>query len=107
MDNYRFLVFDFLLNTYGVENLFWIFYVLNLVLAVIAYKLGFAKKLPRMKSIIVYILLIIGIYIITIFSTVMRMPSVESLIVINLVLAIYRTRLYFQRKSKKENTSNV
>ncbi|MED4476164.1 YlaH-like family protein [Oceanobacillus caeni] len=93
------------LNQYGVENIFWIFYVLNLILSVIAYKLGFARKLPLLQSVIVYILLLVGVYILTIFSTVMRMPSVESLIVINLVLAIYRTRLHFQRRAKKENAS--
>nr|AIE77293.1 putative membrane protein YlaH [uncultured bacterium pBIO2160] len=107
MDTFQFLVFDYILNTYGVENVFWIFYGLNLVLSIIAYKLGFARKLPLVKSIVVYILLLVGVYIITIFSTVMRMPSVESLIVINLVLAIYRTRLHFQRKAKNRNTSNV
>ncbi|KKE78100.1 YlaH-like family protein [Oceanobacillus caeni] len=105
MDNFSFFVFDMVLNQYGVENIFWIFYVLNLILSVIAYKLGFARKLPLLQSVIVYILLLVGVYILTIFSTVMRMPSVESLIVINLVLAIYRTRLHFQRRAKKENAS--
>ncbi|WP_085992513.1 YlaH-like family protein [Oceanobacillus senegalensis] len=104
MDNFR-LVFDYILEINGTDNIFWIFYVLNLVLSVIAFELGFAKKLPILKTVIVYIMLLIGVFIITIFSTVMRMPSVESLIVINLVLAIYRTRLHFQRKNKKENTT--
>ena len=107
MDNFSFFVFDMILNQFGVENIFWVFYVLNLILSVIAYKLGFARKLPILQSFIVYVLLLIGVYILTIFSTVMRMPSVESLIVINLVLVIYRTRLHFQRKAKNENTSNI
>lgn len=103
MDNLT-LVFDYVLENYGVENTFSIFYFLNLILAIIAYELGFAKKLPIFKKIIVYILLLVGVFILTIFSTVMRMPSVESLIVINLVLVIYRTRLHFQRKrNKNEN----
>ncbi|WP_156290466.1 YlaH-like family protein [Oceanobacillus salinisoli] len=106
MENFR-LVFDFVLEWNGTDNIFWIFYVLNLILSIIAYELGFAKKLPVLKTVIVYILLLIGVYILTIFSTVMRMPSVESLIVINLVLAIYRTRLHFQRKSNKENMPNA
>ncbi|RKQ37357.1 YlaH-like family protein [Oceanobacillus halophilus] len=105
MDNFR-LVFDLVMDKNGTENIFWIFYILNLVLSIIAYELGFAKKLPLLKNVFVYFLLLIGVFILTIFSTVMRMPSVESLIVINLVLAIYRTRLHFQRKAKKDNTSN-
>ncbi|RLL45198.1 hypothetical protein D8M04_10085 [Oceanobacillus piezotolerans] len=102
MDNFR-LVFDTVLELNGTDNIFGIFYVMNLILAIIAYELGFAKKLPIIKKIIVYILLLIGVFILTIFSTVMRMPTVESLIVINLVLGIYRTRLHFQRKAKNQN----
>ncbi len=101
MDNLT-LVFDYVLENYGMDHTFSIFYILNLILVIIAYELGFAKKLPIVKKIFTYLLLLIGVYILTIFSTVMRMPSVESLIVINLVLAIYRTRLHFQRKRNKQ-----
>ncbi|GGH72201.1 hypothetical protein GCM10010978_08900 [Compostibacillus humi] len=94
------LVFDFVVEVNGIENIFWIFYVMNFILSIIAYELGFAKKLPLFKKLIVYILMFIGVYIITIFSTVMRMPTVEVLIVTIIVLAIYRTRLYYQRKAK-------
>ncbi|MFD1849186.1 YlaH-like family protein [Oceanobacillus bengalensis] len=100
MDNFR-LVFDTVIELNGTDNVFWIFYVMNLILAIIAYELGFAKKLPIGQKIVVYILLLIGVFLLTIFSTVMRMPTVESLLVINAVLAIYRIRLHFQRKHKK------
>jgi len=96
-------IFDFLLETNGVDNIFWIFYVLNLVFAIIAYELGFAKKLSLIKTIIIYLLLVVGNYIITIFS-ILGMPMTESLIIITIVLAIYRTRLHFQRKAGKEKT---
>lgn len=92
-------VHEFILDTFGVGNIFWIFYVINLVLSAIAYKLGFAKKLPIAKNIIVYLLLMIGVFVLTIFSTVMRMPTVECLVVIIVVLGIYRLRLHNERKN--------
>ena len=92
-------VLDFVLANYGVDNIFWIMYVINLVLSAIAYKLGFARKLPLGKNIFVYVMLIIGNYITTIFS-IMKLPMTESVILIVIVLAIYRIRLHFQRKEK-------
>ncbi|MBY7143765.1 YlaH-like family protein [Virgibacillus sp. NKC19-3] len=89
-------IFDFVLNHYP-NYLFWIFYVLNLIFGAIAFKLGFARKLPLLKTIFVYVMLAVGTYIITIFS-IFQMPITESLIIISLVLAIYRFRLHRQRK---------
>lgn len=101
MDTNFGIIFDFLLDNYGTSiNLFWVFYVLNFIFGLIAYKLGFAKKLPLMKSVIVYILFAIGVFIITIFS-IFKLPITESLIIISIVLAIYRLRLHNQRKKDK------
>ncbi|HLR42203.1 MAG TPA: YlaH-like family protein [Pseudogracilibacillus sp.] len=82
------------------ELMFWIFYVLNLIFSIIAYKLGFARELPLAKSIIVYIMLAIGVYVITIFSM-FKMPMTESLIIISAVLGIYRYRLHRERSSEQ------
>ncbi len=89
-------LYDFLFN-----HIFWAFYVLNVIFGVMAYKFGFAKELPLLKSIIVYILLIIGMFIITIFS-VLRLPMTESLVIISVVLGIYRYRLHKDRQARKE-----
>lgn len=90
----------FIIEQYGVENLFLSFYILNLIFSIISYKLGFARKLPLVKSLIVYILLAVGVFVITIFS-VLGLPMTESLIIISLVLAIYRFRLHRERQSNK------
>ncbi|MFC4025426.1 YlaH-like family protein [Oceanobacillus longus] len=100
MDGFRF-VFDLVVEINGIENIFWIFFAMNFVLCAVAYELGFARKLPLGKTIFVYMMLLIGTYILTIFTTVMKMPTVESLLVIILVLAIYRIRLHRQRKATK------
>ncbi|WP_249869906.1 YlaH-like family protein [Oceanobacillus saliphilus] len=98
MDGFRF-VFDMVVEVNGTENIFWIFYTMNFILCAIAYELGFARKLPLGKTIFVYLMLMVGTYILTIFTTVMRMPTIESLLVIILVLAVYRIRLHTQRKA--------
>ncbi|GAB3800015.1 YlaH-like family protein [Virgibacillus kimchii] len=101
MDTNFSLIFDFLLDNYGTSiNLFWVFYVLNFIFGIIAYKLGFAKKLSFIKSLVVYILFAIGVYVITIFS-IFNLPITESLIIISIVLAIYRIRLHNQRTKKE------
>jgi hypothetical protein len=92
------LFYDFIVENYGTENTFNIFYVLNLIFGVIAYKLGFARKLSLLKNIVVYILLAIGMFIITLFSSIGGYPITESLIVISAVLGIYRYRLHKERK---------
>jgi len=92
-------LFDFIVETFGTKHIFWIFYVMNFLFAAIAYKLGFARKLPWQKSLIVYILLAIGNYILAIFS-ILKLPITESLIVISLILGLYRYRLHKERTAK-------
>lgn len=89
-------LYDFLFH-----HIFWTFYFLNVVFGVTAYKLGFAKELPLLKSIIVYILLALGMFVITIFS-IARLPMTETLIIISIVLGIYRYRLHKDRQARGE-----
>lgn len=93
------MIFDYLESNY-IDHVFWIFYVLNLIFGITAYKLGFAKRLPLMKSFVVYILLALGTFIITIFS-IIKLPMTESLIVVSIVMGLYRLRLHRERKEKQ------
>lgn len=92
------VIFDYIYNHYGAENIIWIFFVLNFIFSAIAYKLGFARELPLLKSVFVYAILAVGTIILTIFSLV-KFPITEVLIIITAVLGIYRFRLYRERKS--------
>ncbi|GAA0613382.1 hypothetical protein GCM10009001_33280 [Virgibacillus siamensis] len=93
-------LFDFVVEHFHGHELA-IFYFSNLIFAAIAYKLGFARQLPLLKSVLVYILLAFGSIIITFFSVV-GYPITESLIIMSLILGIYRFRLYKERKRKAE-----
>lgn len=94
------MVLQYLLNNY-YDYTFIILYILNLILIFIAYKLGFARKIPLLKSIIVYILLAIGTVLLALFGGIAELPITESLLIIVLVLAIYRFRLHRERKAKE------
>ena len=74
----------------------WLLYGTIVFLTVIAYKLGFERKLPLLKSLIVYFFLFLGCTLLTFFGT--MLPIVEGLIVIDLVLIIYRIRRLFEAK---------
>lgn len=90
-----------------IENVskttYWKSFVLNLILSVIAYKLGFARGLPFKKEVFVYIMLAIGVFILTIFNL-MGLPITESLVIVSLVLGIYRYRLHLTRKKDAKQT---
>lgn len=101
------MVHQYVMENY-FEHTFIILYVLNLILAVIAYKLGFAKKLPLLKSVFVYLILILGVFILGILFQVIPqvlasqpLPMTESLFIICLVLGVYRFRLHRERKAGK------
>lgn len=108
------MIYELLESNFSVEEeftaIFTILYVLNLIFSVIAYKLGFAKSLPLLKSIIVYIMLIIGVFVLTIFNVLGAMvsgpiaPVTEVLILTSLVLAIYRYRLHKSRQAKNKTS---
>lgn len=93
------IVLEYYINNFNTDHAFYVFYVVNFILSVIAYKLGFARKLPLLKSMIVYVLLFIGTFITTVFA-IMGMPIVESLLIISFVMGVYRLRMYMERKKK-------
>lgn len=97
------LIFNLYYDNFGPDGMFIFLYILNLIFSVIAYKLGFARELPLLKSMIVYILLAIGVFVITLFSLV-QFPITETLIIISIVLGIYRFRLHRERQARKESS---
>jgi uncharacterized membrane protein YphA (DoxX/SURF4 family) len=77
---------------------FLLLYLIITVLSIIVFKLGFAKKLPPLKSALIYLFLMIGCIPLAFFG--IGLPVTEGLIVAALILIIYKVRLY---QSKKEN----
>ncbi|GAK04101.1 hypothetical protein JCM19037_2475 [Geomicrobium sp. JCM 19037] len=77
---------------------FWLLYLAVVVMSILVFNLGFARKLSLMKNIVVYGALLFGAIMLTFFA--IFMPIVESLIAAALVLGIYRLRLRMHKKQK-------
>ena len=79
---------------------FFFLYLTVTALAIIAYKFGFAKKLSVGKNIIIYILLIIGTFFLTLIFG-LNLPLAECLFIIAIVMGLYRLRLHRERRHQE------
>lgn len=75
----------------------WYLYLTIFGLCIIVYQLGFAKKLPLLKNLIIYVIMALGCTVLCFLGV--FLPMAEGLIIAIFVLAIYRLRL---RNAKKE-----
>ncbi|MFD2443372.1 YlaH-like family protein [Bacillus sp. CGMCC 1.16607] len=82
----------------------WLLYITTIVLSIIVFKLGFAKKLPLAKTIIIYIFLILGCTILTFLGV--FLPVAEGLVVASIILIIYKIRLKQQKKIEASANSS-
>ncbi|MFT4416067.1 YlaH-like family protein [Fredinandcohnia humi] len=76
----------------------WLLYIVILVLSIIVYRLGFAKKLPLLKNVVVYIVLALGCTVLTLLGALLPIP--EALAIVALILLIYKIRLRLSKKSE-------
>ncbi|MGP4075079.1 YlaH-like family protein [Halobacillus sp. K22] len=79
---------------------FLLLYLTTVILAIVTFKLGFARKLPLMKTIVVYAVLIIGTFLLTLILG-LNLPLPESLLVAAVIMGVYRLRLHRERKEKQ------
>jgi CHASE2 domain-containing sensor protein len=84
----------------NTEQGMWLLYATIVFLSIIVYKLGFAKKLPVIKSALIYIILALGCSIFTFLGV--FLPVAEVLMISVVVLGIYKIRLYQSKKQKNE-----
>ena len=75
-------------------------YLFIVILTIIVYRLGFAKKLPLLKNIVIYISLCVGCLIMLFFSY--ALPIAEGLGVAAVLLIIYKIRRYQSEKDHAE-----
>ncbi|GER68428.1 membrane protein [Weizmannia acidilactici] len=78
----------------------WLLYATITVLCMIVYRLGFARKLPVLKSAVIYVLMMLGCTLLTFFS--IFLPVAEALFIAAIVLGIYKIRLRQSKKTDKE-----
>ncbi|TDQ42274.1 YlaH-like protein [Aureibacillus halotolerans] len=80
-------------------NLFFL-YCIIVVLSVLVYNLGFARKLPILKNVIIYVMLLIGCMPLTVMG--MGLPVAEGMFVIAIIFGVYRFRLHRGRKNQSQ-----
>ncbi|MFU8689744.1 YlaH-like family protein [Rossellomorea sp. FS2] len=74
----------------------WLLYLTIIGLSILVYKLGFAKKLPIAKSIVIYLFLVMGCTILTFLG--IFLPVAEGLVIAALILIIYKVRLNNEKR---------
>ena len=90
------------LPSYAVAG--YVTFVLIFILSAIVYKLGFAKNdLRLIQNIIIYVFLFIGCIVLTFLA--LFLPMIEGLIVAALILILYKTRLWREKREEKRAAS--
>ncbi|WP_458352926.1 YlaH-like family protein [Peribacillus frigoritolerans] len=77
----------------------WYLYLTVFGLCILVYQLGFAKKLPLLKNVVIYVVMALGCTLLSFFAV--FLPMGEALIIASLVLGIYRIRLHNSRKEER------
>ncbi|WP_255294847.1 YlaH-like family protein [Bacillus sp. AFS041924] len=95
---FEFVITQLINITHDVGLSMWILYALIVVLSIVVYHLGFAKKLSILKMLITYVLLMIGCSFLTFLA--LRIPIVEALLASVFVLGVYKVRLHQSKKNK-------
>ncbi|WP_026566322.1 YlaH-like family protein [Bacillus sp. UNC41MFS5] len=90
----------FFIELTDVKTAVWLQYIYIVILAAIVYKLGFAKKLPLLKNIVIYTCLLIGCFVMLIFSY--ALPIAEGLAGAAVLLIMYKIRLHQTKKHQAE-----
>lgn len=77
----------------------WYLYITVLLLSALVYNLGFARKLPLLKNVIIYILLAAGCTLLSFLAV--FLPVAEGLVIAAVVLIIYKIRLHQTKKEEQ------
>ncbi|MBT2665949.1 YlaH-like family protein [Bacillus sp. ISL-4] len=77
----------------------WYLYLTIFGLCILVYQLGFAKKLPLLKNVVIYAVMALGCTLLSFFAV--FLPMGEALVIASLVLGIYRFRLHNSRKEEQ------
>lgn len=80
------------------------FFIVFLMSAIV-YKLGFAKKLSFGRNIVIYTFLFIGCMVLTFLA--LFLPMIEGLIVAALILIVYKSRLWREKREEASAAKTV
>lgn len=78
----------------------WSLYFIILVLSVAIYKVAFARKLPPLKSLVVYLVLAVGCILFWIMQLA-QFPMIQALLITVVLIVVTRLRLWYSKKQTK------
>ena len=81
----------------------YITFAIIFILSAIVYKPGFAKSLKLWQNIVIYIFLFVGCIMLTFFA--FFLPMVEGLFVAALILIIYKSRMWREKREEEKVTA--
>ena len=79
--------------------------IIVFLLSALVYKLGFAKKLSLGKNIVIYVFLLIGCLVLTFLA--LFLPMIEGLIISALILIVYKSRLWREKREEARAVKQV
>ncbi|MFC0558753.1 YlaH-like family protein [Halalkalibacter alkalisediminis] len=71
------------------------------VLTLVVFNLGFARELPVLKKVIVYMMLLVGSFVMWFLEFAFGAPIMAVLVISGIILGLYRFRLHRHRKEKE------
>lgn len=86
---------------YTTFDSFWVSYVITLIMTAIIFKVAFARRLPVLKTVIIYIVLAAGCYLFTIMH-ILRFPVIPALAITLVVIVIARVRMAISGRERRE-----
>ncbi|KHF40828.1 hypothetical protein LQ50_06945 [Halalkalibacter okhensis] len=75
-------------------------YLVVVLLTIVVFNLGFARELPVLKKAIVYVLLVVGSFVMWFLEFAFGAPIIAVLIISGFILGMYRFRLHKHRKEQ-------
>ncbi|WP_339215413.1 YlaH-like family protein [Solibacillus sp. FSL W8-0372] len=81
----------------------YVTFILVFLMSAIVYKLGFAKKLTLGRNIVIYTFLFFGCIILTFLA--LFLPMIEGLIVAALILIVYKSRLWREKREEAKQAN--
>jgi heme/copper-type cytochrome/quinol oxidase subunit 2 len=86
---------------------FWVMYIIVNALSILVFNLGFARKLPLLKNVVIYAVMFIGNMFMTLLA--LTLPIIESLFIATLVLGVYKLQLkrHKQDQTDEEDSLNI
>lgn len=86
---------------YTVFDHFWKAYIVILVMTAVIFKVAFARKLPILKAVVVYLVLAIGCYFFAIMH-ILRFPVIPALAITLVIIAVARLRMVISDRNPSE-----